>query len=132
MFIEAPEAGILLSDRQVKKASLLEKRVTMLLPARVCKAKISNVEVFDSRRHKAGMSERIVVPQVQERVSAWTQGHVVEMFKVTPQERVSERMGEEIMAERWKCGAQSRFDREEEDRCTLEVLVACNRPQECQ
>ena len=47
---------------------------------------------------------------------------------------MSERTGEEIVAvehivppERWKCGAQWRFDREEVDRCTLEVFVACNR-----
>ena len=31
----------------------------------------------------------------------------------------------------WKCGAQSRFGREEVDRCILEVLVVFNRPQEC-
>ena len=64
---------------------------------------------------------------------------VVEVFNVTPQQRVSERMLEEIVAvehiippERWVCGTQSRFDREKVDRCSLEVLVACCRPQECQ
>ena len=39
-------------------------------------------------------------------------------------------MGHIILPERWKCGAQSRSDREEVDRCTLEVLLAYNRPQE--
>ena len=36
-----------------------------------------------------------------------------------------------ILPECWNCGAQSMIEGEEVDWCTLEVFVACNRPQEC-